>query len=228
MQQLLLRSTFSLCVATATLVAQTTPAQSPAAPMHGFTKDTPIYVSDFDLDTQNVQVDQGSAVSQRRPGIFERPQKREQQDPQAQANMIVNTMATSIVSDLKKAGYNAQRLSSDAAKPSTGIWVHGVFTQVDEGSRMQRAVIGFGAGDVKMQLYVTMSDLAKPDKPLYEAASDATSGNKPGAVITMNPYVAAAKFVMEKNAPENTVKKTAGQISKQIEQHLTEHTAPAT
>jgi hypothetical protein len=222
-----LLSTLSLCFLSIPLIAQTTPAPATPATAPHFSKDTPIYVSDFDLDAQNVQTDQ-SAVGHRRPGILESPRKKEEHDPQAQAKKIVDTMATTIVSDLQKAGYKAQRLPSDAAKPNSGAWVHGIFTQVDEGNRMQRAVIGFGAGDVKMQLYVTMTDLAKPDQqPLYQAASSETSGNKPGAVITMNPYVAAAKFVMEQNAPEKTVKKTAGDIAKQVEQHLSGQPAPA-
>jgi hypothetical protein len=36
----------------------------------------------------------------------------------------------------------------------------------------------------------------------------------------MNPYVAAAKFVIEKNAPEKTVKQTASQISADVAKHL--------
>jgi hypothetical protein len=39
----------------------------------------------------------------------------------------------------------------------------------------------------------------------------------------MNPYVAAAKFVMEKDAPEKTIKKTAADISKDIIAHLKQH-----
>jgi hypothetical protein len=39
----------------------------------------------------------------------------------------------------------------------------------------------------------------------------------------MNPYVAAAKFVMEKNAPEKTVKKTASEISEEVASHLRQH-----
>jgi hypothetical protein len=222
-------ATLCLCFSAAALTAQTPathdPAQPPTASAQFFTKDMTVYVSDFDLDAQNVQTDQGSAIGQRRPGIFERPQKKEQQDPQAQATKLVNTLSTSIVSDLEKAGYKAQRLASTDPKPTTGAWVHGVFTQVDEGSRLQRAVIGFGAGNVSMDLYVTLSNLANPQQPLYQSAESGTSADKPGAVITMNPYVAAAKFVMEKNAPEKTVKNTAAQISKQIEQHLQEHAA---
>jgi hypothetical protein len=76
-----------------------------------------------------------------------------------------------------------------------------------------------------MDLYVTMNDLAHPDQPLYNVAESGDSGKKMGAVITMNPYVAAAKFVMEKNAPEKTVKKTASEISAEIIKRLKEHEA---
>ena len=231
MKKLELLATLCLCLSTAALTSQAPATQGPAAPPAAaaqfFTKDMTIYVSDFDLDAENVQTDQGGVIAQRRPGIFERPQKKEQHDPQAQAAKLVDTLSTSIVSDLQKAGYKAQRLAATDPKPATGAWVHGVFTQVDEGNRRQRAIIGFGAGNVSMDLYVTLSNLAKPEQPLYQSAETGTSASKPGAVITMNPYVAAAKFVMEKNAPEKTVKKTAGEIAKQVEQHLQGQAAPA-
>jgi hypothetical protein len=204
----------------ATLRAQTPSAPaataSPAPAARNFTKATPIYVSDFELDAQNVTVDQGGPVSQARPGILERRRKREQEDPEAQAKKLVEVMSKSLVEDLQKAGYKAQRLLPGEAKPTSGAWVHGVFTEADEGSRIHRAIIGFGSGEAKMELQVTLTDLAAPDKPLYTETAGDTSSKKPGAVITMNPYVAAAKFVMEKNAPEKTVKKTAGEISAQI------------
>jgi hypothetical protein len=67
----LLISAISLLLSV-TVVAQT-PAtqqgvgqQKPLA--HWFTKDMTVYVSDFELDAQNVQADQGSMVSQVRPG----------------------------------------------------------------------------------------------------------------------------------------------------------------
>jgi len=95
-----------------------------------------------------------------------------------------------------------------------------VFTQqADEGNRLHRPVIGFGSGQATMQLYVTLTDLASPQKPLYESAEKGTSKDKPGAII-MNPYVAAAKFVMEKNASEKTVKSTAAEVSKEVALHL--------
>jgi hypothetical protein len=203
--------------------AQSVPASPETAqPKHVFTKDMTIYVRDFELDAQNVQVDKGVA-GQVRPGIFERPSKREQQDPEAQAKKLVDTMSKSLVDDLHKAGYKAQRLRPGDPTPSLGALVSGVFTEVDEGNRMRRALIGFGTGSAKMDLYVTMSDLSSPQKPLYNATQEDTSGKKPGAAITLNPYVAAAKFAMEKNAPEKTVKKTASQISDEVVKHLKEY-----
>jgi Domain of unknown function (DUF4410) len=220
------RTLFAACLFAFCLTCHAQTGGSSNTSTFVFTKDMTVYVSDFELQAQNVQVDQGSAASGVRPGILQRPSKREQQDPEAQAKMLVNTMSTSLVSDLQKAGYKAQRLAAGDPKPAKGVWVHGIFTEADEGNRMHRAVIGFGSGQAKMQLYVTMSDLANPEKPLYESSVDGASKDKVGAAISMNPYVAAAKFVMEKNAPEKTVKSTASDISKQIVVHLKEHEAP--
>lgn len=187
---------------------------------HNFPRGTKIWVSDFELDAGDVKTDKGGIVGEVRPGILERPRKRREQDPEVQAKKIVDLMAKSIVEDLQKSGYNAERLPTGATPPTTGAWLHGVFTEVDEGNRRRRAIIGFGSGEAKMDLYVTLSDLAAPEKPLYEGGTNENSGKKLGAVITMNPYVAAAKFVMEKKATDKTVKKTASDISKQVATHM--------
>jgi hypothetical protein len=195
----------------------TPPTQQPFI----FTPGTLIYVSDFELDAENFQADEGRPKIIQRPGILHK-------DPASEAKKLVHDMANDIVNDLKKAGYKAQRLNASDPRPSTGVWVHGVFTELDEGNRMRRAVIGFGAGASKMDLYVAVNDLAHPDQPLYNASESGDSGKKVGAAITMNPYVAAAKFVMEKNAPEKTIKKTAGDISQDLTTHLKPHQATAT
>lgn len=186
---------------------------------------TNIYVSNFELDAENFQGDQ--SMRGRRPHVLNGP-LRQNQDPAAQADKLVNLMAADIVQDLTKAGYKAQRLAAADARPPEGVWVHGVFTELNEGNRRQRAVIGFGAGQTKMDLYVTINDLSQPNQPLYTSATSGESGKKPGAAITMNPYVAAAKFVMEKKAPEKTIKKTASDISKDLIAHLKEHEVAAT
>jgi hypothetical protein len=96
--------------------------------------------------------------------------------------------------------------------------INGVFTEVDEGNRLKRAVIGFGQGSTQMTVQIGVSDLASknPQAPFIIFGTIKDPGKMPGAVVTMNPYVAAAKFVMEKNASSSDVKNTAKQIVAEI------------
>jgi hypothetical protein len=222
----LLLFSFTLFLSLAGIVTRTVSSQDTAqqhSASHVFTKNSTVWVSDFELDAQDVKVDKGGVLGQVRPGILERPKKRREQDPEVQAKKLVDLMSNSLVDDLRKAGYNSERLAAADSRPTSGAWVHGVFTEVDEGNRRRRAIIGFGSGEATMELFVTLSDLQNPDKPLYDASTSENSGKHIGAVITMNPYVAAAKFVIEKNAPEKTVKKTASEISKEVVKHLKEY-----
>lgn len=66
----------------------------------------------------------------------------------------MDLMSKHIIADLQKSGHKAQRLAPGDAQPSTGAWVQGVFTEVNEASRTHRAVIGFGSGQAKTDLYV--------------------------------------------------------------------------
>jgi Domain of unknown function (DUF4410) len=221
----LLLPTILAVATTSGLAQQGNTEPSKPAPFVFSPATTIIYVSDFELDSASFQGDQSMQRANQRAHVLNGP-LRQSKDPATQAQNLVNLMAADIVQDLMKAGYKAERLAATDVHPSEGVWVHGVFTELNEGNRMQRAVIGFGTGEAKMDLYVTLNDLSRPDQPLYTTAASGESGKKPGAAITMNPYVAAAKFVMEKNAPEKTIKKTAGDISKDIIAHLKQHEAP--
>ena len=72
-------------------------------------------------------------------------------------------------------------------------------------------------------------DLAQgTPKPMYELDTTAQSGKAPGAVITLNPYVAAARFVLAGHDLDRNVRKTAEQISKNVSgriQHETSSTS---
>jgi len=127
------------------------PAASPAI----------IYVADFDLDTHNIRSDQRVLPPLPLPpppgrlGGLPRPLGTPK-EPAERAREIVNLMSTSLVDDLTKAGFVARRLSATEPRPSVGWLVRGVFTEVDEGSRMRRAVIGMGAGRTQMQIVVAI------------------------------------------------------------------------
>lgn len=185
-----------------------------------------VYVSDFILDAQRIEGDQG--VGGVLPGgrlgqIGQRlPHPMADSDPQARAREIVNDMSQSLIRNLRNKGFTAQRLSGpQATLPRDGWLLQGIFTEVDEGNRIKRAVIGFGRGATSMDVQVGVSNLAsaQPQTPFILFGTIKDPKKVPGAAITVNPYVAAARFVMEKNATEKDIEKTAEQIVNEILKH---------
>ncbi len=174
-----------------------------------------VYVTDFQLDTQNIRSDAGPLPSPPGPlGTILPPPPGAPKDPAVRARELVELMSTSLVQESVKAGLNAKRLKAGDAQPADGWLVRGVFTQVGEGNRLHRAVIGFGAGQTDVQLVVKIDDLAQgTPKPFYELDSSATSGKAPGALITLNPYVAVAKFALSNRDLEQNVKQAAAKIA---------------
>lgn len=174
-----------------------------------------VYVEDFVLDYQHVQTDEGIRG---RMGVLQRvPRVRPQPDPAEQARKLVNLLSESLVADLIEAGIPAERMTQGAMRPSDGWLLHGVFVEVDEGNRLQRAVIGFGSGASHMEVMVGVNDLAThPEAPFILFGTVTDPSKLPGAVVSMNPYMAAARFVMEKNATEKDVKRTSKEIVNEI------------
>jgi Domain of unknown function (DUF4410) len=176
-----------------------------------------IYIKDFQLDSENYQGNQG--VLSRlplKPQLLNRGSRNNYGEKSA---TIVNSMSEALVSEFNDKNLPAQRLSSlDNSLPNNGWLINGVFTEVAEGNRLKRAVIGFGQGSTQMTVQIGVSDLAsnKPKAPFIIFGTIKDPGKIPGAVVTMNPYVAAAKFVLEKNASSRDVKNTAKQIVAEI------------
>lgn len=179
---------------------------------------TIVYVSDFDLDAGAVQQSgPGSLINRVRPGIIGSGPLGIARTPEQQARDLVDLMANSIVDDLHKDGIAAERLAPGLPLPATGWLVRGVFLQVDAGNRLRRAAIGFGAGATNLQVASTIDQLgAGAPQPLYTVDTNAQSGKLPGAAVTLNPYIAAARFVMAGKDLDRNAKDTAGKIADQV------------
>ena len=170
-----------------------------------------VYVTDFELDFQQVEEKEGPVRN-----LLKKP-RGGQKDPAVRAREMVDLMAESLVKELNKRGYNAQRLADGTPTPKSGVLVRGVFAQVGEGNRLRRAVIGFGAAKTDVQALVTVDDLSQGmPQPLFELEAGKASKRMPGAVITMNPYVAAAKFVIAGKDLDKNITKAAAQIADEI------------
>lgn len=191
-------------------------APAPAA------KPVVVYVADFEIGV----VKHEDGILSGRPGPVGRIGQRlygTSSDSAARAQQIVDLMANSLVKDLAKSGFNALRLPPGQSVPAAGWLVRGLFTEVEEGNRLRRAMIGFGEGQTDIQVVTTIADLSQgPPKPLYEIATDAASGNKPGAAPTLvlGPYGAAARFVMAGQDLDKNVRQTAAEIARQMTKHI--------
>ena len=179
------------------------------------TRPNMVYVTDFDLEFPQGSQSQDTAARQ---GPLARLRERLQGgDPVTKAHAAVGMMAASITDDLIGDGVPAQRLHPSDPKPTSGWLVRGVVTELDEGNQIRRAMVGFGAGESHLTLWVGVTDLARnPDAPFYTLDASDASGKMPGAMVKFNPYVAAAKFVMSRHASERDVKSTASAIAKSI------------
>lgn len=191
------------------------------------TKPGMIYVLDFTLDPSAVVPDGG--VLDHRTLLGTGPLERfgplhRQDDPSVDASSLVNLLATAIAQELEKNLLPAMRLPRKQAVPDNGWLVRGRFITVDQGNRVRRAVIGCGIGATDMQIEFEVCELGRnPLTPFLVSGAETSSGKKPGAIVTMSPYVAAVKFMLAKNASENDVRHAGTEIALTILKYMQSH-----
>ncbi len=157
----------------------------------------PVYVSDLQIDTLPPA---GSAAP------------KPENDPQKLANHIVELMSTKLLIALQKAGYPAARMRAGDARPDSGVQIRGLFAEVDNENHWRRAIIRTATDSGKIQALVAVANLAKPDQTLYEIAHLPGNEDKPGAVITLSPYVPLTKYELSKDANEEVFRGIAVRV----------------
>ncbi len=104
-------------------------------------------------------------------------------------------LAQNLVQQMSKYLAPAEILAEDEKMPRGNYWlVKGEYDRVNQGSRLLRALIGFGAGGTKLETSVKVLDLSvKKPAPFITLMSTGGSGMPPGAVGAFSP--AAPLFV---------------------------------
>ena len=202
-----------LALAIAFFIVSGAPAAWPAPPPAQLdaTSDKPtVYVSDFDLDV--LPADDARNPSTATPSPASADARKQADDARKQAAHMVDLMAANLVQALQKAGYTAVRLHSGDARPDHGVRIRGLFAEIDKENHWRRVVIRGAADSGKIQALVSVANLDKPDQALYEIANLPGNANKPGAVITLSPYVPLEKFDFDKDAPDDAFQKTGAHI----------------
>jgi hypothetical protein len=199
---------------TASAPTSTTPEDQAATPYPAVDRSTIVYVSDFELDIPNGRDEKGQLTVAPAPAIAASAETdvKKEESPAEQAGKLVDLMSVMLVRELEKAGYTVRRLRPNETRPEAGIGIRGVFAEPDEENRLRRAVVGSGLGSGEMDLFVGVSNLARPEQALYALANGKSEENKAGALITVSSYAPVAKFELQKNATEKAVKDTAARI----------------
>jgi hypothetical protein len=185
---------------------------------------TIVYVADFELDAANIKADPAAPPAPpKAPGLLGKvlpPPPGAKKDPQELARELVDSMSATIIKDLTKAGLTARRLHTGEPLPTAGWLVRGVFTNVNQGNQIERAVIGFGKGKTDVQVFVDIANLGQgaPTNQLNALKATATSGRTPGSapMIERHPAAVAARFVMAGNDLNKNVKQTAAKIAEEV------------
>lgn len=171
-----------------------------------------VYVEDFALDAEAAEPNTRPLG---RPRLF---RELAGEDPGTHARRVVDEMGTSLVKDLNAAGIPAERLPAGGVLPADGWLIRGAFTEIESGGIVRRAVIGFGSGRTEMEVQVGVSDLAsaQPTQAFLVFGTITDPSRLPGGAVTRNPYVVAAKFVLEKGASRRDVERTAKAIADEL------------
>ncbi|MEI6344931.1 MAG: DUF4410 domain-containing protein [Verrucomicrobiota bacterium] len=136
-----------------------------------------IYVREFSAPIENFRVD------------------RSKNDLEAFIKNERKALAQNLVQQLSKYLAPAEILPEDEKMPRGNYWlVKGEYKRANQGSRLLRALIGFGAGGTKLETSVRVMNLSvKPPTPFLTLMSTGGSGMAPGAVGAFSP--AAPLFV---------------------------------
>lgn len=193
-----------------------------------------IYVADFRLDPQSMKLETGllpllpvsSPKSDESDTLFPRlvglPVERT-----VRARELVQLMTDSIVEDLRNLGLNASRLTARQA-PTEGWLVRGTFIHTDEGNRLRRALVGFGAGKTELQMLISLNELgAGAPRAFCEVGTTAQSNGGPGALISIDPYDALGRFMVDGLDLDKNVMETARRIARAIDKTIQHHNCSA-
>jgi len=193
-----LRIAIAFLFATTALVAAETP--SPA------TMPRTIYVQDFEAHTGDAA---GNSTPRKGPLSFLRNMRASQK-----AVMSAGSLSGAIADQFTAQGYTSQRITREASLPKDGWLVTGIFYAIDGQTGLIRmpTFLSGQPDPVNTDITVSVSDLAtNPDAPfIVFGRAEALRGQ--GPPVGWNPYVIAAKFVVDKIESAADINKLAKEI----------------
>jgi Domain of unknown function (DUF4410) len=137
---------------------------------------------------------------------------------------LVNLMATTLIEDLRARGITAYRFDRADQLPAGSWLLQGTFVQVDQGNRLERALIGFGRGATELDVVTSLSDLHDGHPlPFCEVDTIAHSRREAGAILSPNPLDAVGRFMLDGLDLDKNVMETGSKLAITIAHSVQSH-----
>jgi hypothetical protein len=168
----------------------------------------PVYVQDF-------------------PGVYQ-PESQGRQGPLSRlrsgrasekASQSASTLSKDIVKEFQAAGFTATRLEPDKPLPPDGWLVRGAFYATDSGGNIIPTELLGGEQKPNTQVSVSVANLSKDPNAPFIVFGKAEALKGQGAPVGWNPYVVAAKFVVNTVESATDLDKLARDIVQTILQN---------
>ncbi len=139
------------------------------------------------------EVPSGAAIT----GSYERRSKPQTSKEVELGHKLAASVATEPVNHILKMGMPAEHAGKGPSPREGDLLIQGEFVKIDEGSRLKRMVIGFGAGSGELKTAVETYQISggKP-RLLFGSTARATGGKMPGMLVPVGVGAAAGRAGM--------------------------------
>ena len=180
------------------------PATTPGAAMK---PKKPVYVQDFVGSYEPAQSSQGRSGPLSRIRGARAGQK---------ASQSAGQLSADVVKEFAAQGFTAKRLEPGTPLPTDGWLVRGTFYATDSGGNVIPTELLGGEQKPNTQLTVSVANLSKDPNAPFIVFGKAEALKGQGAPVGWNPYVVAAKFVINQVESATDLEKLAQEIVQTI------------
>jgi hypothetical protein len=132
------------------------------------------------------------------------------------ASQSAGQLSADVVKEFTAQGFTAKRLEPGAPLPTDGWLVRGTFYATDSGGNIIPTELLGGEQKPNTQLTVSVANLSKDPNAPFIVFGKAEALKGQGAPVGWNPYVVAAKFVINQVESATDLEKLAGEIVQTI------------
>jgi Domain of unknown function (DUF4410) len=182
-----------------------------------------IVIHDFAVRTDDIALDHSIAGRLRRNRLL-RHGSDEDSTPEVLAQHVQGVFDKALIDQLEKDHITAARAANGGADGTqSSLVVDGEFIAIDEGSKTERVMIGFGTGASELKTHVTVSSVMAGRSTVVLAFDlDSKSGKRPGAfpgMATGSLAVGVATKAVgdKKSTVDADASRLAELVAKQIE-----------